>query len=112
MRGGLQIAYCCLFSAPSGGHKARPLYRFGRQRDVGARLIRARSGPIFRQPQRQRILLLHLTAFVPDHLESISELTYFVTPAKAGIQNSYESLDSGFRRNDVQRPLCHFEMVS
>jgi hypothetical protein len=46
------------------------------------------------------------------YLETIFELAHTVTPAYAGVQNSYTNLDSGFRRNDVQRPLCHFEIVS
>jgi hypothetical protein len=44
--------------------------------------------------------------------EIISKLAYTVTPAKAEVQNPTEKLDSGFRRNDDQRRLRHFEMVS
>ena len=35
-----------------------------------------------------------------------------VTPAKAGVQNPAKNLDSGFRRNEDQRHLSHFEIVS
>jgi hypothetical protein len=45
-------------------------------------------------------------------LETISKLAYTVTPAKAGVQNPGKNLDSGFRRNDDQRRLSHFEIVS
>jgi hypothetical protein len=45
-------------------------------------------------------------------LETISKLAYTVTPAKAGVQNPAKNLGSGFRRNDDQRCLSHFEIVS
>lgn len=32
----------------------------------------------------------------------------FVTPAKAGVQNILERLDSGFRRNDAKREFLTF----
>ena len=32
----------------------------------------------------------------------------FVTPAKAGVQNLLERLDSGFRRNDAKREFLTF----
>ncbi len=52
--------------------------------------------------------------FLPFHkgLETISKITYTVTPAKAGVQNPSKDLDSGFRRNDDQGRLGHFEIVS
>jgi len=49
----------------------------------------------------------------PDTLlETLSELAHTVTPANAGVQKTYRNLDSGVRRNDVQQPLCHFEILS
>jgi hypothetical protein len=40
-----------------------------------------------------------LTLTVPD------EATKVVTPAQAGVQNSFLFLDSGFRRNDGRKEL-------
>ena len=43
-------------------------------------------------------------------LEAISKFLFTVTPAKAGVQESLEVLDSGFCRNDARRGLMHFEI--
>jgi len=44
--------------------------------------------------------------------ETISKLAYTVSPAKTWVQKPAKNLDSGIRRNDDQRRLSHFEMIS
>ena len=36
------------------------------------------------------------------------KVSLFVTPAKAGVQNQLNSVDSGFRRNDGEKALFDF----
>jgi hypothetical protein len=42
------------------------------------------------------------TNYYQISFKPLAELSYSVTPAKAGVQKSLGELDSGFRRNDVQ----------